>query len=110
VDAAKTQLELIEFQQNVAVKEIFLMAHLRASCQRKESQKFFPLLANSQWKFLQCLGLPATADRGANCPLLPATVNVQLGPQLTYTSVLVFFWFSVVVFAFFRVFVGDLGF
>jgi len=38
VDAAKIQLELIEFQKNVVtVKEIFLMAHLKPSCQRKVS-------------------------------------------------------------------------
>jgi len=51
VDEAKIQLELIEFQQNVvAVKEIFLMAHLKTSCQRKAPgiSKFFPLLTNGQ--------------------------------------------------------------
>jgi len=109
VDAAKTQLELVEFQQNVAVKEIFLMAHLRTSCQRKVSPKFFPLLANSQWKFLRCLGLPAAAG-GANCPLLEATINVKLGSPLRLC-----FSFSILLvisgfFALFRVFVGDLGF
>ena len=63
------------------MKEIFLMAHLRTSCQRKLSPNFFPLLANSQWKVLWCLGSLATAG-GANCPLLPGTVNVKLGPPL----------------------------
>jgi len=57
------------------------MAHLRTSCQSKVSPKFFPLVANSQWKFLRCLVLPAAAG-GANCPLLPVTVNVKLGPSL----------------------------
>jgi len=39
VNAAKIQLEFIEFQQNVvAVKEIFLMTHLETSCQRKVSR------------------------------------------------------------------------
>jgi len=52
------------------------------------------------------LGLPAAAG-GANCLVLPVTVNVKLGPHLAYTSVLVFFWFSVVVFALFGVFGGD---
>ena len=60
----------------------------------KEAIKFFPLLANSQWKFLRCLGLPASG--GANFPLLPAIVNVKLGPHLAYTSVLVFCWFPAV--------------
>jgi len=62
------------------MKETFLMAHLR-TCQRKLSPNFFPLLANSQWKSLRYLGLPAAAG-GANCPLLPATVNVKLRPLL----------------------------
>jgi len=82
------------------------MAHLRTSCLRNVTPKYFPLLANSQWKFLRCLGLPAAAG-GANCLVLPVTVNVKLGPHLAYTSVLVFFWFSVVVFALFGVFGGD---
>jgi len=80
------------------------MAHLR-TCHRKVSPKFFPLLANSQWKFLRCLGLPAAG--GANCPLLPVTVNVKLGPPLglyfSFSILLVFISF----FAFFGVFVGD---
>jgi len=41
------------------------MAHLRISGQRKISPKFFPFLANSQWKFLQCLGLPAATGCSA---------------------------------------------
>jgi len=82
VDAAKIQLELIEFQWNVAVKEIFLMAYLKASCQRKVSPNFFPLLANFQWKFSLCLGLSAAAG-GGNCLLLQATVNVKLGPPFS---------------------------
>jgi len=84
------------------------MAHLRTSCQRKVSPKFFRLLANSQRKFLRCLGLPAAG--GTNCPLLPATVNVKLGPPLrlyfSFSILLVFSSF----FAFFGVFIGDLGF
>jgi len=84
------------------------MAHLRTSCQRKVSSKIFPFLANSQWKFLRCLSLPAVAGV-ENCPILQATVNVKLGPLLAYTSVLVFFWF-LVVFTFFGVFFGDFGF
>ena len=71
--------------------------------------KIFPLLAKSQWKFLRCLGLPAAAG-GANCPLLPATVNVKLGPPLgLYFSFSIILVFSRVV-AFFGVFVGYLGF
>jgi len=74
----------------------------------KEAIKFFPLLANSQWKFLRCLGLPAAG--GANFPLLPAIVNVKLGPPLG-----LYFSFSILLvssslFALFGVFVGDLGF
>ena len=60
------------------------MAHLRTSCQRKVARKIFPVLANSQWKFLRWLGLPAAAG-GANCPLLTATGNVRLGPHLAST-------------------------
>jgi len=95
MDADKIKLELIEFQQNAAVKEIFLMAHLKMSCHRKASPKIFPLLADCQWKFLRCLDLRGGVGE-ANCPLLQATVNVELGPHLAYTSVLVLFWFSVV--------------
>jgi len=84
------------------------MAHLRTSCQRKVFPKFFPLLANSQWKFLRCLGLPAAG--GANCPLLPATVIVKLGPPLgLYFSFSILLVFSIFV-TFFGVFGGDLGF
>jgi len=84
------------------------MAHLRTSCQRKVSPKFFPVLANSQWKFLRCLGLLAAG--GVNCPFLLATVNVKLGHSLglyfSFSILLVFriFW------GFFGVLVGDLGF
>jgi len=85
------------------------MAHLRTSCQRKASPKFFPLLGNCLWKFLPCLHLPAAAG-GANCPLLPATVNVKLGSPLgLYFSFSILLVFSSFV-AFFGVFVGDLGF
>jgi len=85
------------------------MAHLRTSCQRKLPQKFFPLLANSQWKFLRCLGLLAAAG-GVNCPLLSATVNVKLGPPLgLYFSFSILLVFSI-FFSFFGIFVGDLGF
>ena len=85
------------------------MAHLRTSCQRKVSPKNFPLLANSQRKFLWCLGLPTGAG-GANCPLLPATINVKLGPPLSfYFSFRILLVFSS-FFAFFGAFVGDLGF
>jgi len=70
------------------------MAHLRTSCQSKVSPKFIPLLESSQWKFLRCLGLPAAAG-GANCPLLPATVNVKLGPPLgLYFSFSILFGFQ----------------
>ena len=78
VDADKIQQESIEFQQNVAVKEIFLLAHLKTACQRKASPIFFHSL---QRKFSLCLGLPAAAG-GANCPLLHVT-DVELGPPLS---------------------------
>jgi len=62
VDAAKIQLELIEFQQNVvAVKEIFLMAQMKTFCQRKASgiSKFFSTprklsveISHSVWVYL----------------------------------------------------------
>ena len=67
VDEAKIQLELIEFQQNVvAVKEIFLMAHLKTSCQRKAPgiSKFFPLLTNGQWNFLTVFGSTCCCRKG----------------------------------------------
>jgi len=58
----------------------------------------------SQLKFLRCLGLTAAAG-GANYP----TVNVKLEPPLglyfSFSILLVFSSF----FAFFGVFVGDLG-
>jgi len=54
-------------------------------------------------------GQPAAAG-GENCPLVPATVNVKLGPPLglyfSFSILLVFSNF----FAFFGVFAGDLGF
>ena len=57
--------------------------------------KLFPLLANSQWKFLRCLGLPAAAG-GANYPLLPPTVKVKLGPSLSlYFSFSILLVFSI---------------
>jgi len=85
------------------------MAHLRTSCQRKVSPKFLPFVANSQWKFLPCMGLPAAAG-GGNFPLLPATVNVKLGPPLgLYFSFSILLVFSSFI-AFFGVFVGDSGF
>jgi len=80
VDAAKIKLELIEFQQNVAVKEIFFDDTPEDFLSIEGISNFFPLFANSQWKFLRCLGLPAAG--GTNCPLLPAIVNVKLGPPL----------------------------
>ena len=84
------------------------MAHLRTSCQRKVSPKFFPLLANSQRKFLRCLGLPAAG--GANCPLLSATLNVIPGsPLALYFSFNILFVFSS-FFVVFGEFVSDLGF
>jgi len=38
-----------------------------------------PLLPDSQWKFLLCLGLRGAVG-AANCPLLQAAVNVKHGP------------------------------
>jgi len=56
------------------------------------SKSFFHSQIVSQWKFLRCLGLPAAAG-GANCHLLPATVNVKLGPPLG----LLYFSFSILL-------------
>jgi len=58
------------------VKEIFFDGIPENFLSKEGISKFFPLLANSQRKFLRCLGL--TAAGGANCP----TVNVKLGPPL----------------------------
>ena len=55
------------------------------------------------------LGLPAPAG-GVNCPVLPATVNVKLGPTLgLYFSISILLVFRS-FFGFFGIFVGDLGF
>jgi len=89
------------------VKEIFFDGTPENFLSQEGISNFFPLLTNSQWKFLRCLGLPAAA-KGASCPLLPATVILgsPLGLYFSFGILLVFSSF----FAFFRVFVGDLGF
>ena len=107
VDAAKIKLEFIEFQYNVAAKEI-LFNDTPENLSKEGISKIFPPLTICQWKFLLCLGLPAAA-RGVNCPLQQATVNVKHGPELSLYLVIVFFWFSVLFFAFYEVFFGDYG-
>jgi len=91
------------------VKEILFASTPENFLSKEGISKIFPLLANSQWKFLRCLCLPAAAG-GVNYPLLPATVNVTLGPPLgLYFSFSIILVFSRFV-AFFGVFVGYLGF
>jgi len=107
VDAAKTQLELIEFQCS-SERNIFDGSPENFLSKEGMPKIFFPLLANSQWKSLRCLDLPAAAG-GANCPFPQATVNVKLGPlfglYFSFSILLVFCNF----FAFFGEFVGDLA-
>jgi len=77
------------------VKEIFFDGTPDNFLSKEGISKFFPLLAICQWKFLRCLGLPAAAG-GANCPLLPATINVKLRPPHgLYFSVSILLVFSI---------------
>jgi len=69
VDAAQIKLELIEFQQNVAAKEIFFDGTPENFLSKEDISKIFPPLAICKWKFLLYLGLSAAARR-VNCPLL----------------------------------------
>ena len=85
------------------MKEIFLMAHLKTSCQRNYLQNFFHSSQIVSENFPLCLGPPGAAG-GANCPLHQATANVKV--SFGFSIRLVFINF----FAFFRVFFGDLGF
>jgi len=93
VDAAKIKLELIEFQQNVAAKYIFLDGTPENFLPKEYISKIFRPLTICQWKFLLFLVLPDAA-RGVNCTLLHATGNAKLGPQLSlylgFSNLLVF--------------------
>jgi len=78
------------------VKEIFFDDTPDNFLSKEGISKIFSTLRKySLWKFLRCLGLPAAAG-GANCPLLPATVNVKLRPPLAlYFSFSILLVFSI---------------
>jgi len=90
------------------VKEIFFDDTPENFLSKEGISKFFSTSRKLSVEILTVFGSGAAG--GANCLLLPATVNVKLGPPLgIYFSCGILLVFSS-FFAFFGVFVGDLGF